>query len=370
MIHTAYSSIPDVKGAVAELKSGLGDEGARLVAFFASPAYPPAELASAMRDAFPGAATIGCTTAGELISGRMLKRSLVAMSFGLEEIGALHVEVVRGVRSAAEAGLRAAFRRIESHLGVRLPELARDRWAGFVLTDGLSVAEERVMETLSDATNAAFVGGSAGDDLAFKTTHVSANGEAVTDASVLALFEARRPFEIVKTQSFEVLPARLTATKVDAATRTVFEFGGRPAAEAYAEALGTTVENLPSQFMSHPLGLMVSPTEPFVRSPQRVKGDAVVFYCAMREGMELALLKSRDIVRDTATVLGAFLHGETAARGIVNFHCILRTLELEKAGQTDAYGQLFAHVPMVGFSTYGESCVGHINQTSTMLVFR
>jgi hypothetical protein len=96
----------------------------------------------------------------------------------------------------------AACRGFEARLGVRMAELARDRWAGFVFTDGLSGAEERVMDRLSDATNAAFVGGSAGDDLAFKVTHVCANGEAASDASVLALFEARRPFEIVKTQSF------------------------------------------------------------------------------------------------------------------------------------------------------------------------
>ncbi len=369
MIHAAYSSNPDLKRAVAELKSGLEGQ-ARLVLFFASPVYPAAAIASAVQQAFPGATTIGCTTAGELVSGRVLQKSVVAMSLGCEEIGALHVEVVRGVRASAQAGVKAALGRLESRVGEPLARLDRGRWAGFVLTDGLSVAEERVMETLSDATSLAFVGGSAGDDLAFSVTHVFANGEAVTDASVLALFEAKRPFEVIKTQSFQALPKRLTATKVDEATRTVYEFDGRPAAQAYAEALGTTVQDLPGQFMSHPLGVMVSPTEPFVRSPQQVKGDAVVFYCAMRQGMQLAVLQGGDIVRDTAHALAESLAGDGRARGIVNFHCILRTLQLAQEKQSDAYGCLFAQVPMVGFSTYGEAYVGHINQTSTLLVFR
>jgi hypothetical protein len=368
MIHAAHSSNPDLKGAIAELESGLPGE-ARLVLFFASPAYPPAAIASAMRQAFPGATTIGCTTAGELVSGRVLQKSVVAMSLGPEEVGALHVEVVRGVRAAAQAGVKAALGRFESRVGGPLAGLARDRWAGLVLTDGLSVAEERIMETLSDATSLAFVGGSAGDDLAFSATHVFANGEAATDASVLALFESKRPFEVVKTQSFQALPGRLTATRVDEATRTVYEFDGRPAAKAYAEALGTTVPDLPSHFMSHPLGLMVSATEPFVRSPQQVKGDAVVFYCAMRPGMQLAVLEGGDIVRDTAHALAGRLGGETRARGIVNFHCILRTLQLAQEERSEAYGRLFAQVPMIGFSTYGEAYVGHINQTSTLLVF-
>jgi hypothetical protein len=54
--------------------------------------------------------------------------------------------------------------------------------------------------------------------------------------------------------------------------------------------------------------------------------------------------------------------------GLINFHCILRTLELKAKGQTAAYGALFTKLPTIGFSTYGESYVGNINQTSTMLL--
>jgi hypothetical protein len=60
------------------------------------------------------------------------------------------------------------------------------------------------------------------------------------------------------------------------------------------------------------------------------------------------------------------MSGQTAPRGIVSFHCILRTLQLRDECRVEAYGELFAGTPMVGFSTYGESSIGHINQTSTM----
>ena len=56
--------------------------------------------------------------------------------------------------------------------------------------------------------------------------------------------------------------------------------------------------------------------------------------------------------------------------GIINFNCILRTLELGQKGLTEDYGKLFEVAPTVGFSTYGEQYIGHINQTATMLVFR
>ncbi len=55
--------------------------------------------------------------------------------------------------------------------------------------------------------------------------------------------------------------------------------------------------------------------------------------------------------------------------GIINFHCFLRTLQLKEQNKTAEYGELFSGVPTVGFSTCGEEFIGHMNQTSTMVVF-
>jgi hypothetical protein len=56
-------------------------------------------------------------------------------------------------------------------------------------------------------------------------------------------------------------------------------------------------------------------------------------------------------------------------RGLVVFNCILRTLEMKDQGITEAFGKLFTR-PSVGFSTYGEAYIGHINQTATILPLR
>jgi hypothetical protein len=115
--------------------------------------------------------------------------------------------------------------------------------------------------------------------------------------------------------------------------------------------------------MKHPLGLLAG-DEPFVRSPQTVDGSVVRFYCQILEGMEMHVLEATDIVADTRTAISTI----GAPSAIINFHCILRTLELKDKGQCPAYAGLFDKVPTVGFSTYGESYIGHINQTSTILV--
>jgi hypothetical protein len=55
---------------------------------------------------------------------------------------------------------------------------------------------------------------------------------------------------------------------------------------------------------------------------------------------------------------------------LINFNCILRTLELKAKNEEDSYGKIFSDIPTIGFRTYGEEYIGHINQTSVMLVLK
>jgi hypothetical protein len=185
---------------------------------------------------------------------------------------------------------------------------------------------------------------------------------------VLAVCKPRRGFDIIKTQSFNKLPRQLIATKVDEASRTVLEFNDRPAIDVYAELVDAPVSKAANLFMSNPLGISTG-DDIFVRSPQRVAGKAMMFYCNIKQGMELDLLESTDIVVDTRKAVEAKQEQLGSIAGIINFNCILRTLDLERRGQEQDYGEIFASFPTIGFNTYGEAYIGHINQTATMLVF-
>ena len=110
--------------------------------------------------------------------------------------------------------------------------------------------------------------------------------------------------------------------------------------------------------------------DPFVRSPQRIDGGKMVFFCNVKEGAELSVLESQNIIQDTSRVLEDKTNALGRISGIINFNCILRTLELDAKKESEAYGKVFANVPMIGFSTYGEEYIGHINQTATMLVLK
>jgi hypothetical protein len=365
-VKTAYTANPDPSLAAQELLSAIGETKPRFVLFFASAAYAPEALGAALAKAFGDVPSIGCTTAGELISGHMLKKSVVLSAFDDATLRGAQVALISDMTS--EQSVSAALGELGEAVGKSAAELDPQKYVGLVLHDGLSVAEEAVMSQLSGRTNVPFVGGSAGDDVQFKGTHVFVNFKPYSKASVLALLEPAGRYDILKTQSFEVLDQVLEVTDVDEPTRTVRTFNGKPAAEEYAAQLGVSVAELPDHFQSHPVGLVTGEGEPYVRSPQRLEGTDVVFYCQVKQGMKLNILSSVDIVEQTRSDLVAKLEGFGPCGGLVNFHCILRTLELEAKEQCDAYGALFEKTPMVGFSTYGESYIGHINQTSTMVL--
>jgi hypothetical protein len=366
-IVTKFSSLPNPADAASELKAKFGTFIPRMVLFFASSNYDPNTIAAAVQNKFSNALTFGCSTAGEIVSGQMLKNSVVAMGFDSEAMLDAKVVVMKNIKQGNP--VKKAFDEFEAYYGVPMQEIDFTKFIGIILCDGMSGAEERVMDTIGDLTNVDFIGASAGDDLKFKETYVYAGGISYTDAVILALLKPGVPFDVIKTQSFGELPVKLTATKVDEAARTVLEFNGQPAAAAYAHAVGTTPSDLPNHFMHNPVGLMAD-GEPYVRSPQQIKGDHVVFYCNVKQGMELSLLESGDIIADTQAVIEQKKTELGGISGIINFHCILRTLELREKNLTDAYGQIFSDIPTIGFSTYGEQYIGHINQTSTMLVFK
>lgn len=365
-IKSVYSTKDSVDDVVADISNQLKGFEAKALIFFAS-SYFDTTIGEKMTEAFKGTTVFGCTTSGELISGRMMKGSVVAMALGADVVGDLSVAVLENIKD--HVNVRQAFHAFEDHFNLPVRKMDLARYVGLVLVDGLSGKEEQIMDQIGDYTDLTFIGGSAGDDLKFQSTHIYANGKAYTNAALLTLLHVKNGFDIIKTQSFNVLDEKLTVTKASETGREVIEFNGKPAALAYAEAVGTTVLDVPNHFMNHPVGLMIN-NEPYVRSPQRLNGKSMVFYCNIPQGMEVSLLQSTDMVSDTAKDLAAKQKELGSIAGIINFNCILRTLALEKNGQTDAYGKVFDGVSMVGFSTYGEEYLGHINQTATMLIFK
>lgn len=366
-ITIAYSSKKTVSEAVNDIKNHFKDFDPKMIIFFASSAFNPDEISREMQDAFKNTPTMGCSTAGEIISGRILKNSVVAMALNSNIIDDIKIDVVKDIKE--QNRVPEVFSSFEKHFGKKMQELNFSEYVGVVLFDGLSKSEEKIMEKMSDLTDITFIGASAGDYLHFNSTYIYVNGEAYSDSAAVAVLKPAVKFDFIKTQSFCELDKKLTPTKVNQENREVIEFNNKPAAVAYAEALGVSVEDLPKYFMKNPVGLMIN-NDPYVRSPQQIKDNKVIFYCNVFEGMELSVLESTNIIEDTQRAVMDKLKELGKISGIINFNCILRAQELEREGLTGEYAKIFEDIPTIGFNTYGEEYIGHINQTATMLVFK
>ena len=142
-----------------------------------------------------------------------------------------------------------------------------------------------------------------------------------------------------------------------------------PAARAYSEALGLTVEELGASVWSCNPILVKIAGQTFVRSIQSVnKDDSLTLYCAIDEGVILSIAESTD-------VMSAAEDGFHQARNqltvfeldaVIGFDCILRKLEFSETNTIQQIEKIYSENNVLGFSTYGEQYNGiHINQTFT-----
>ena len=139
-IVSAYSNKTSVCAAISELREQFKNLEAKLVVYFASSVYPPAELSQEMQAAFPDAVVFGCSTAGEIASGKMLKDSITAMAFNARAMTEVEVAVVENLQD--EKGVARAFSGFETRFGMSMLDLNPKTYVGIVLVDGLSGAEE------------------------------------------------------------------------------------------------------------------------------------------------------------------------------------------------------------------------------------
>ncbi len=384
---TAFAQTPDgnpaanARAAVRKIREDFSGAEPVFVVFFAATDYDPDILAAEMHDAFPGAVTMGCTTAGEACGSLVLKASVVAMAFSGEVFDFCETALVTADKDIAAAGGTGIFSdpgAAVEYLGrnLRTPPLDLDhrQYVGFMLGDRFSTFAESVLERVGEMTNVFFAGGIAGDDGKFEvgTRMVFYRGKAYRNgAAALALWKPRNGFSVVKTQAVELTDKQFTITKADEAARTIWELDGRNAVEAYAEAIGTCPENLAvHDYLQNPLGL-VAEGEPYLMGVwSMTKGGGLEMLMPVREGMRLRLTRARNVVGRTKADLAAGMEGGGKPGAILHVNCMARYETLRMANQVEEFGRLFEDVPHIAFLSYGEIFANTIAITSVMILFK
>ena len=359
----------DADSAVAEAVAGW-TQAPDLVLVFSSPVRPAEQVARSLAARFPAAQIVGCTTAGEHLSGAHSNGGLVVTGISSPKLRWATV-MIEDLASADEASIRATVGSLFERLAIDSTSFDARRYFCLQFVDGLSGAEERVTPLVADALDGiTLIGGSAGDDLAFRRTEVIHGGQARSGAAVLALCECGLDFQLMKHQHFVTTARTLAITKADVAHRRVYELDGEPAARVYARALGVARDQLDDQLtFEHPLTFRYQ-HELYVRSVQQVHpDDSMSFYCAIEEGMVVDVGAHEELVPALEGGL-AKLSGGRQIGLLIGSNCILRALETKARNQHDDVGRLFAQRcrHMIGFDTYGEQLDGlHINQTLVAL---
>ncbi len=360
----SFSSDPE--HAVREIADAIRQPDAAIVIFYASSKYDLVALERALQGVF-ACPVIGCTTAGEITSSAgYMEGGMVGISLSSAQL-VVHPKLIDSLSRFGVAEGKSLAQDLRSGLKLSA-DFDPARMFSLLLVDGLSMLEEQVVATLHNMLcGVTLFGGSAGDDLAFKETHVYCDGRFYTDAAVLALFETTLPFRSFQIQHFEPTGIRLVITASDCASRTVTEINGGPAAEEYANAVGLRITELnPQIFAAHPVMLKIG-GEYHVRSIQKVNPDgSLTFFCAIDDGLVLTVGRGKDLVENLAENLAGLRKELPTLKIILGCDCILRRLELQQKGLTEQAGKVLKDVDFFGFSTYGEQFNGiHVNQTLT-----
>lgn len=366
-IQKAYSINPDAKQAAQEIYAALALNDAALVMFFCCVEYDLTALSAELSRLFKDTPLVGCTTAGEISAAGYVENSITAFS-----LPSCHFQVeTRLIKNLREFSEQAASDLVDEMLhDLQARELAPLMQNSFALTllDGLSIREEIVMNTLNNALqDIQLVGGSAGDNLHFKDTHVYLNNEFHSNSAALILVNTNCPFQIFSDHHLAQGQEKLVVTSADPFKRVVHEFNAEPAALEYCRITGLRLEQLDARvFALNPLAVQIG-DHSYIRSIQQVNEDlSLTFFCAIDQGIVLTRMYSTGLVNHTHNILLGLAEELGEPSLVIGYDCIHRRIEMEEHDLLPAISELYKKYNVIGFSTYGEQHNDlHLNHTLT-----
>jgi len=365
LIKTAYSKNRSPEQAAEELFNGLYQDGLECVIFFCSVEYDLPALAEAITNQFGDITVLGCTTAGEITPlgykrGTITGFSLPATYFAVEAVQ------IKNLYNFSISEAQSLMKEVLHALGEKAIVPLEGNSFALSFLDGLAIREEMILNALNDSLRKVpLVGGSAGDALDFKDTHVFYNGKFCSDSAIIIMVNTSCPFEVFSSHHMEPEDTKLVVTAADPEARIVQELNAEPAALEYARAIGVPLEDLGLQnFALHPVGVNIH-DRCFIRSIRQVNDDlSLTFFCAIDEGIVFSTCRRGDQVEHLKKLLASLEEAVSKPQLIVGCDCILRRIEVDYLHLEEQMSQLLMQYNVIGFETYGEQIHAmHVNQT-------
>lgn len=366
-IPRGYSQCSDGAAAAQELYEAIQHPAAALSVFFCSTQHDLPRLEQELSRRFTGVPLIGCTSANEITPAGYMNGGIVGFSLLRPEFVTVSASI-RNLRHFSIADGYRMVRDLRKDLDAASGPLPADSTFAFLMIDGLSKCEEKLLSVISCALgDIPLFGGSAGGCLSFQRSYVFDGGRFRSDAAVLVLVRTRLPFRLFTNDHFVSSDTRMVVTDADPVNRIVSEINAEPAGREYARLLGLDVDHLtPLVFATHPVVVKVGGRY-YTRSIQKLNADgSLTFFCAIDKGIVLTVAKSTDLLDSTRSLFDQINSDIGVPQLVIGCECILRAMELEEQDLKGAVGALFARNNVIGFGTYGEQYQAmHVNQTFT-----
>lgn len=327
----------------------------------------------ALRDRFPEATILGCSTAGEIHGERVLDDSLVVTAVELEHssIAAECIEI-----DTADSSLELGRK-----LAGSIP--ADGLRHCFVLASGLKINGSELVRGLTSELPAGVIvtGGLAGDGDRFESTRLLWNGVSIDEgAAVVGFYGDRLKVGCGSLGGWDPFGPKRRVTRSEG--NVLYELDGQSALEIYRRYLGEYAAGLPGTGLLFPLSIQTGDEEPLVRTLLSIdpEGGSMTFAGDVPEGGVARMMKANfDRLVDGAIGAARTSHtalGTESPDLAILISCVGRKMVLRQRIEEEVEGvrSVLGEKPvMTGFYSYGEispftpesPCALH-NQTMTI----
>lgn len=239
-----------------------------------------------------------------------------------------------------------------------------------------SCCEELVLDTFKSVLaneNIPVFGASAGSIEGIKSTLVSLNGKVYKDACVfLLLHNLEGRIRLYCENLFQPTKHFFTATSVDCEERAVYEYDGKPAATALANAINVSEEELAQNLLMHPMGRILA-DDIYITDTDTVHEDGVITYFTRIYNQTRMVMMEPDDMEQVWNRTAAKVQEEIGKPSFsIVVNCLSRSRYFEHEGKFNAFAKKLKkeYGPYIGVSGFGEQLnFEHLNQTMVLAVF-
>lgn len=330
------------------------------VIIFASSRYNYSELLKNIDASCNPKILIGCSSAGEFVTGTRGEGSacLIALRSNEMHFGVGLGRNLSSNRGEAAAQIASTFQGNEqTSYGFR---------SAIVLTDALAGHTDDFIKQLTLQTGGKyqFIGGGAGDDAQFKRTHVFYGTECFTDAAVALEILSNKPVGMGVAHGWK--PTGNLFRVTEASSSRLVSLNSIPVLEIFADHAKKTGQEFDPKnplpfFLHNVIGINVDEVNYKLRVPLAVNDDGSIS-CAsdIPEGAMVSFMQTTDDsaieAAKNATKSALKQLGDHEPGVALFFDCVATRIRMGKAfeNELETVGKILGDTRYVGANTYGQ----------------